>query len=399
MIYSTIRNFFRQRQRGWSRLLAFAALAVLPLNALSSVTTEIAWYPSSDPNVTGYNIYYGTNSHAYTQMTAAGDVTNVTIGNLLPDATYYFSVKSHNAAGTEGSFSSETLFASYATTPTSSGLRMKTFPNSLKQDQLVFSLAPGAPTGVRVNPTNGIVCWLPGFAQANTTQSFNVIITDLTNPAASTQQTIVVTVSDFLEAMLASVPVQSGTAGALPLSLMTSDGITNLTINLAWPGGALLNPQLTFGAPVAGGTLQNYGTNLCLKLWTASGNLLTGTNVFAQINFQVAAGETSAFHSVPITSLTANKADGSVFSTVGAKDGEVVVIGTNPLLRSQASSDQGRTLAIYANPGMSYQVQSCTNLTPPINWQPLQNFAPTNMLETVSLDSANPIIFYRLMQN
>lgn len=374
-------------------------MAVIPMTALGSINTEIAWYPSEDTNVTGYNIYLGTNSHTYAQMISVGNVTNAIIGNLQSGTTYFFSIKSHNADGIEGSFSSETLFAGYATTPTSSALRMKTFPCSLKQDQLLFSLAPGAPAGVSINPTNGIVSWLPGYEDANTTQSFIVIITDLTHPSASTQVTIVVTVSDYLQMKLASVPVQSGADAVLPFSLLASDGITNITMNVAWPADELLNPQLTFNAPIAGGTLQNSGTNLCIKLWTANGDVISGTNAFAYLQFQAGADATSAFLSLPITSLIANKANGTEFSNVGAQTGEVVIIGTNPLLRSQASPEQGRTLAVYAHPGSNYELQYCTDLAAPATWQPLQNFQATNLMQTVSLDSANPVIFYRLMQN
>ena len=399
MIDSTTRFNFCPWPKSWRRWLAFAALAVVPLTALGSISTEIAWYASADPNVTGYNIYYGTNSHVYTETLAVGNVTNAVIGDLQPGTTYFFSVKSHNAAGTEGGFSTETLFAGCTATPLSGPLRIKTFPGELNGDQLVFSLAPGSPAGARINPTNGVVTWLPGYADANSTQVFNVSITDVSNPTASTLGTIVVTVSDYLKLGLASVPVQSGATDAMPLSVLASDGITNLTINLVWPGNALLNPQLTFAAPVAGGTVENQGTNLCISLWTANGDVLQGTNAFAQLNFQAAAGQTSAFLSLPVTSVSANKADGTTFSNLQAQDGEVVVIGTNPLLRSHASPDLGRTLSIYANPGNRYQIQYCTDLGGATGWQPLQTIQATNVLQTVSLDSANPVVFYRLMQN
>jgi hypothetical protein len=331
-------------------------------------------------------------------MLSAGNVTNATINNLVPDTTYYFSVKSHNAAGAEGAFSVEALFAGYVTTPAyGGGLQIKTCPAALKLDHLFFSLAPGAPASAWINPTNGVLIWNPGLADANTTQSFNVIITDLTNPSASTQEIIVVTVADFLKVMLASVPVQSGATAIMPLSIMSSDGVTNLTIRVAWPGAWLQNPTLTFFAPVAGGTLQSNGTNLCLKLWTANGDFLMGTNVFAEINFQ-AASQTSAFVPLPVTGISANKTTGAAFSNLGAQDGEAVVIGTNPLLRPQFIPGLGRVLSLYANPGTSHQLQYATNLATPVAWQLLQNFQPTNTFQTVSLDSANPVIFYQLMQ-
>ena len=395
MISPAIKKFWLRRL---SRFLQCAAVAALPVVATASVSTRIAWYPSADASVAGYNIYYGTNSHAYTGMISAGNATNATINNLLPGTTYFFSVKSRDAAGHEGIFSTEASFAGYATTPTSSGLRVKTCPTALRQDQLIFSLAPGAPANARINPTNGVLSWLPGLTDANTKKNFTVIITDLTNPSASTQQTIAVTVSDFFKLTLASVPVQTGQSASLPLCLTASDGVTNLEINLNWPGNNLLNPTVTFSAPLAGGSVQNQGTNLVIKLWTANGDVLTGTNVFAQIHFQAAAGQPSAFLTLPVASVSASKADGSMFSNLSAEAGEAVVVGINPLMRSQFDAAHGRTLALYANPGINYQLQYATSLAAPIAWQALQDYSPTNLLQTVSLDSTQPVIFYRLMQ-
>ena len=392
-------NLFFRCWRPWSvALLKLVALSAFPVTTLGSVNTAIAWSPSSDANVTGYNVYYGTTSHTYTSMIAAGSATNSTINNLQSHTTYFFSVKSHNDLGDEGEFSPEAAFTGYATTPASGALRIKTFPTALKLDQLIFSLAPGAPAAAGINPTNGLVTWSPGLADANTIQTLTVIISDLTNPSASTQQTIVVTVSDFFRVALDSVAVQTGLAGLLSLSANSSDGITNLSFNVTWPGEKLLNPKLTFDRPIAGGVLENHGTNLGVKLWTANGELLTGTNAFAHIHFLAQADQTSAFLAVPITSATANKANGATFSNLGSQDGEVVVVGTQPLLRPVADPDQGRVLSLYTNPALNYQIQFSTNLTATVAWQTLQNFQPTNLVQRVNLDSANPNIFYRLMQ-
>ncbi len=141
-----------------------------------------------------------------------------------------------------------------------------------------------------------------------------------------------VMVSDYLNLALPSVPVQTGQSASLPLTLVSSDSTTNLTFIINWPGDQLLNPTLTFNAPIAGGTLVNQGTNLLVQLWTANGDVLTGSNQIAQINFQTVANQPSTFISVPVTSVVGTKTDGSTFADVNSESGEVVLVGVNPLL-------------------------------------------------------------------
>jgi hypothetical protein len=395
---SLIKSFFWMQQSGLSRFLKYAALVVLPMTACGSVSTMIEWNSSPDPNVAGYNIYYGTTSQTYTSMISVGNVTNATIGNLEPGTTYYFAAKSYDADGNESLFSNEASFTDYNIVPGKGRLPLNTLPSALMNDQLTFSLAPGAPVGASINPTNGVLYWNPSLADASSTNTIIVIITDLANPDASTQETILITVSDYLDLALASMPVQTGQTTSLPLTTVSNDGITNLVFTLNWPGDRLINPTLNFNAPVAGGTLQNQGTNLVIQLWTTQGDVLIGTNQFAQINFQAAAGQPSAFLELPVSSLSANKTDGTTFANVTSEPGAVVVVGTNPLLRPQFSASQGRALTLYANPGTDYQLQYATDLTSPVSWQPLQDYQPTNIEQTVNLDSMSPVIFYRLMQ-
>ena len=373
-----------------------AALA-LPMPAVGSVSATLAWSPSPSPNVSGYNIYYGTTSRTYTNMIRAGNVTCATIEHLEPGRTYYFANTSYNATGDESLFSNEAAFAGCNVTA-GGGLRWRIRPPALNQDQLVFSLAPGAPAGMGINPTNGLLSWNPSLGDANSTNTITVIVTDLTHPAASTQETLMVTVFDCLHLTSASVPVQAGQPASLPLTATSSDGITNLVFNLTWPGGQLLNPTLTLNAPVAGGTLLNQGTNLAIHIWTANGDALTGTNHFAQIHFQAAAGQPSAFLEIPVASLSVNKADGSTFANATSEPGLVIVVAANPLLRASFTADHGRVLTLYANPGRDYQLQFATDLTPPVSWQPLQEYQPAELEQTVPLDSAFPVVFYRLMQ-
>jgi hypothetical protein len=403
--------FPRVYPRHLGHFLKCAVLIALPMTTFGfsgppvgtttnvTVSTSLTWNPSPDPSVAGYNIYYGITNGIYTNMVSVGNVTNTTIQNLEPNMVYYFVAKAYDDAGNESLPSNEAAFANENGTPLEN-LSLATMPSGLGNDQVTFSLASGAPPSVSINPTTGVLSWNLGLTNASSTNAVTVIVTDLTNPSASMEEAQVITVSDYLGLTATSVPVQTGQTASLPLTAISSVGMTNLVFTVNWPGNQLLNPTLIFNAPVSGGTLVNQGTNLVINVWTANGEMLTGTNQFAQINFQDAIGKTSAFYELPVSSLSANKAGGSTFVTAEPGSGEVVAIGAYPLLRSQFNASQGRSLTLYANPGLNYQLQYSTNyLTSAAQWQTLQNYQPNGIEGTVNLNSANPIVFYRLMQD
>lgn len=70
----------------------------------------MAWDASSDPNVTGYNLYYGAVSQQYTNMISATQSTSIAVSNLISGGTYYFAATAVNAAGLESLFSTEVSY-------------------------------------------------------------------------------------------------------------------------------------------------------------------------------------------------------------------------------------------------------------------------------------------------
>jgi len=56
----------------------------------------LAWDMNSEPNVTGYKIYYGTASRNYDWVIDVGKVTEVTITDLPNGATYYFAATAYD---------------------------------------------------------------------------------------------------------------------------------------------------------------------------------------------------------------------------------------------------------------------------------------------------------------
>ena len=68
-------------------------------NASQSLT--LAWSPSPDPSVVGYNIYYGLSSNAFDNKVSVTGAYSVTINGLVEGFTYFFAATAYNAAGLE----------------------------------------------------------------------------------------------------------------------------------------------------------------------------------------------------------------------------------------------------------------------------------------------------------
>ena len=89
-------------------LFLLSGVAMLfPASALATQNVTFAWDPSTDPNVVGYNIYYGTTSHVYTSKVSVGNVTTATISGLVEGTTYYFAATTYDALTQESAFSDE----------------------------------------------------------------------------------------------------------------------------------------------------------------------------------------------------------------------------------------------------------------------------------------------------
>jgi hypothetical protein len=87
-------------------MLAVAGMTICS-QANAAQQFAVAWDASPDTNVTGYTVYYGTNSGSYDFRMDVGTNTMTAIPDLGPWATYYLVVTAYNAAGVESPPSSE----------------------------------------------------------------------------------------------------------------------------------------------------------------------------------------------------------------------------------------------------------------------------------------------------
>ena len=94
-------------------LLLFWQLFFRNLNVMGKAA--LTWNPSSQSDVKGYKIYYGTEPRkgdcpqtgGYPRSANAGNTTSYQLDNLQNNTTYYFSVTSLSVNGKESCFSQE----------------------------------------------------------------------------------------------------------------------------------------------------------------------------------------------------------------------------------------------------------------------------------------------------
>ncbi len=67
----------------------------------------LAWDSNSEPDVSGYKIYYGEQSQDYAYCVDVGIATSCVISGLTPGHTYYFTATAYDIHGNESSFSEE----------------------------------------------------------------------------------------------------------------------------------------------------------------------------------------------------------------------------------------------------------------------------------------------------
>lgn len=100
------------------RILLVVVSLLIPLCAFGQTVT-LSWDASPTPGVTGYKVYYDTDTQLPMDSTAATEGSSpIDVGNVLtttvtvPDGTWWFAVTAYDAAGYESSFSN---FVSSAT--------------------------------------------------------------------------------------------------------------------------------------------------------------------------------------------------------------------------------------------------------------------------------------------
>ena len=375
-------------------------LLTLVVSPARSANVPLSWTASTDTNVVGYRIFYGGASQNYTNSLWVGNVTNTVINGLNNNTSYYFAAKGYDMAGDSSPFSNEAFITS-ASVPAAGELIMNTSSLVNTNNEYVYTLGGGTPSGYWINPTTGVLYWTPGVANASTTNYVTVVITDTLNQNTTVIETIMITVgpvvNDFMALSLGRTMARSGASGSLPINVNSSAGATNLNFTVGWPAEQLTNVTLTLNGSNVTGQIFNQGNNLVVQINGAT--ISSGSNTLGQLNFQVPPGQESASLPLPLLAVSSTKADATAYNNISYADSTVTVIGSHPLLAPAVSTSGARhSLTIYGIPQSSYEVQYATNLTSPKVWNTSLAFTQTNLVQNIDLPDNYPTVYYRVLQ-
>ncbi|MBI5665705.1 MAG: fibronectin type III domain-containing protein [Nitrospirae bacterium] len=89
-------------------------MIILPASHVLAANITLSWTPPSSnadgsalSDMSGYTIYYGTQSGNYTHSIDAGNVTSYSMDSLVPGFVYYFAVTAYDIYGNESTYSRE----------------------------------------------------------------------------------------------------------------------------------------------------------------------------------------------------------------------------------------------------------------------------------------------------
>jgi len=334
--------------------------AQFPALATGSVT--LAWNPSTDPALAGYNIYYGGASRAYTNKIAVGKATEATISGLNPGLTYYFAATTYSASGAESALSSELAYQLPVLVnqpPTLNAISDLTInENAGSQTVSLSDITSGAVTENQTltvtaisSETNLISNPIVNYVSASTTGSLS--FTPVHNANGSAFITVIVNDGQTRNNSIARTFKVTVVPGAGRIAL-----ISQLTDEVA-----LVGQTSTFSATPVGGSPLNFQ-------WKFNGSLLPSASGPA----------------LTLSGISLNQA--GIYSVMVSRSGETTISSATLTVYPTAAATlvpathaSGQyAVAVAGIPGYNYVVQASTDL---INWVPVQtNTAPFTFVDT-----------------
>lgn len=205
----------------------------------------------------------------------------------------------------------------------------------------------------------------------------------------------------YVAVALAGGPVRAGDAGSIPITLIASTTVTNLSFLMNIPSNRFSNLSIQGTIPqLAAPGIQFVGPDLVrITLPAVHGQNLLGNQSVAQINFTTISNQASAFVPLQPQSVQGANADGSPAANIFVQAGQLVIIGNQSLLSAELDPDGNRNLTLYGKIGSSYEIQSSPNLADAAAWTDLLQLPMTNLVQVISgLDTNGTFVAYRAIE-
>jgi len=200
-----------------------------------------------------------------------------------------------------------------------------------------------------------------------------------------------IAVGQCVQLGLGSTTMQVGTTSGVPVTLLSTVGLTNLTWDLSNPDNRFTNwVFVSSNSAIASAT----SAQTFFSLTTTNGQTLQSPSVLGSIRFLALPGP-SAILTLVATNILGTEVDGSEDGNIASEAGRVVIVGVQPLLEAKVGTGGARTLILYDNPGTNYELLVSTNLTDP-NWSVGASGTVTNVMQYLPVDPTAPALFYRV---
>ena len=259
---------------------------------------------------------------------------------------------------------------------------------------ITYSLDSSAPAGASIS-TNGVFAWTPSCGQGSTTNVIRIWATDSYGIPLSNSVSFVVAVSECLQLNVGSTVLQVGQTSSVPLGIVSTLNLTNLSFTVVYPANRFTNWGITPSHAAIGATRAQSidGAQTAFNLAAKEGQKFNGPSVLGRLTFK-ALPASSAFVPLTFADVVGTKSDGSAVGNSSGQPGRVVVIGAEPLLEGSMASNSTRMLTLYGNPGSSYQTAFITNIAS-TNWQQAWRVPMTNLQQYYPVDQKASQISYR----
>jgi len=353
---------------------------------VSAAEVRLAWDPSPSMEVTGYKVYWGTQSRTYLQQLDTGLATTATVPGLSDATTYYFAVTAYAPGGLESDYSNEVEYRTPSPTtnqaPTISSFANRTLAEDTSTGPIAFTVGDvdNDPATLLVSAAASNPALVPaaGLVLGGSGPNRTLTVTPAAHQSGSA--TITVTVSDGqLSAArtftLTVSPVNDPpTLGALAnrtLAEDTSTGPIAFTVGdvdndpaTLLVSAAASNPALV---PAAGLVLGGSGPNRTLTVTPAAHQSGSATITVTVSDGQLSAARTFTLTVSPVNdpptlgalanrTLAEDTSTGPIAFTVGDVDNDpatllVSAAASNPALVPAAGlvlggSGPNRTLTV-----------------------------------------------------
>lgn len=371
-----------------------SAIQALPTEAPSASFT-MCWTGSDlGAGITGYDIYYRTNDGPWT-LWLANTPLNCDTFHGLNDVTYSFYSVARDGAGhaelppSEPDATTRTLpnypplIEPVPTQYVVVGQPLVITNRAYDPDQPVaFTLGANTPSGATITP-NGVFKWTPLCAQGSTTNPITVWATDSGGPPMSSSMTFTSIVYECIEASLGNTVMQTGTTSSVPIYLLSTVELTNLSFTVVYPPERFTNLMVLADTNIVSVPFTTNPTEqqFLVSFALLENQVLYGPTNVGALSLEALAGQSSAFVPLEITKVTGLKPDGGLVGSWFGHPGRAVVLGEAPLLEALIASNGQPALILYAPPGSSNTLEFAPGLVPVTTWTPGQAVVvPTNAL-------------------